>query len=97
MSLRKRNGGMFGEAKNQTLSKIVKIDTVGNARKSTQELLKRFNELQRRDAKVRTKRATVLAANRAAVIAKNTKNPKMKSDKLKIAGMYRKAASKMKL
>ena len=95
MSLKRR--GMFGEAKSKTLSEIVKIDTVSNARKSTQELLERFNDLQRRDAKVRTKRAAVLAANRAKVIAKNTKNAQMKRDKMKIYEMYKKAADKMVL
>lgn len=95
MSLKKH--GMFGPAKTKLLADIVKIDTVENARQSTQELLRRFKKLQRRDAKVRTKRAVVLAANRAAVIAKNTKSSKMRTDKLRIAGMYRKIALQMKL
>ena len=95
MSLGKR--GMFGEAKSKTLSDIVKIDTLPNAEKSVLELQKRFSTLKRRHAKVKTKRATVLVANRAAIIAKNTKNPKMKSEKLRISGIYRKAASKMVL
>ncbi len=86
---------MFGEAKSKTLSDIVKIDTLPNAEKSVLELQKRFSTLKRRDAKVKTKRAVILAMNRANIIAKNTKNPKMKSDKLRIAGLYRKAASKM--
>ncbi len=88
---------MFKEPKSKTLADIVKIDTVANAERSTKELLKRFESLRHRDAKIHTKRATVLAANRAALIAKRTKKPQMRTDKLRIAGLYRKAASKMKL
>lgn len=95
MSLKKRR--MYGEARFKTLSDIVKIDTVENADHAAKELLAHFNKLQVRAAKVRAKRAAVLAANRAMVVAKNTKNPKMRSDKLKIAKMYREIAEKMKL
>lgn len=96
MSIDKKSS-MFREAKSKTLARTVKIDTVENANEATKELLKRFGTLKHRDAKVHTKRATVLAATRAEMIAKKTKKPKMRRDKLRIARMYRKVAKKMVL
>lgn len=93
MSLKSR--GMFGEAKSKTLAKIVKLDTLDNAEVSTRRLLNRFFELKTRDAKVRTKRATVLAANRARIIANNTLDSELKKKKLKIAKLYMETADKM--
>ena len=95
MSLKKK--GMFGEAKTKSLASIVKLDTLPNAKTASKKLLKRFGELKHRDAKVKLKRATVLAANRAKIIANNTKNPRIKNEKMEMVRTYRNAAKKMVL
>jgi len=97
MSLNKRKT-MFGKAKHPGLAKTIEFDTPAHARKAASKLVHHFNELERRDAKVATKRATVQAANRAgAMLGKKNLSAKERKEMRQIHGIYRKAHQRMKL
>jgi len=96
MSLEKR--GMFGKPKYKGLSKMVKMSSVEEARISSQELLKHFNSLKQRKYRVVTKKATVLAANRANAQLKRKNLTRQKSDDFReIEMIFRDTVEQMEL
>jgi hypothetical protein len=97
MSIPKKKS-MFGKPKNMTLAKKIEMDTPTHARKAAAEMVKRFHELEHRDAKVATKRAVVNAANRAgATLNRKNLSTKEKKEMRKIRRIYKDAAKKMVL
>jgi len=94
----RRRLGLFRKAKSKKLASIVKIDSPSSARKSAKKLLRLFNSAKTRAKKVKIKKATVCASNRAKVIAKSKRvSPKEKKEMKKVAEIYEKAYKKMKL
>ena len=93
-----RVSGLFHPARYKYLADIVRIDTVENAKKAVRKLLKHFREAKTRAKKIRVKKATVLAANRARVLSKSPRiSPKERQEFREIARIYERAAAKMKL
>lgn len=87
---------MFGKAKNKQLAGIVRIDTPAHARKAACQLESRFKHLKTRDAKVRTKRATILASNRVGVMLKKRSLSAKERRELKtVRVVYQRSAGKM--
>ena len=91
--------GLFRPAVSKKLAKIVRIDTPKNTRSAAKKLLRMFKAAKRRDTKVKIKRATVCASNRAKVMATKKKNLSTKERKelKKVSKIYKQAAEKMKL
>lgn len=90
--------GLFRPAKSKKLAKIVKIDSVSNAKKSTKKLLTLFRKAKTRDAKVKIKRSTVCASNRAKVLSKSKRlSMKERKEMKQVSNVYQKAAEEMKL
>jgi hypothetical protein len=86
------------QPKYKNLSEMVKMSSVEEARISAQELLRHFRDLKQRKYKVATKRATVLAANRAgAQLARKDLSEQKSDDFREIEMIFRKAAAQMKL
>lgn len=71
--LRFKGKTLFAPAKHQNLADIVNLKSVESATAATDTLLKNFENAKTRDKKRQIKQATVSAANRASVIAENTK------------------------
>jgi len=98
MTMRKRRGSMFGASKHPGLASVVSIESPAEARKSAATLKRKFKSYSRRDAKVRTKRAAVLAANRAgAMLKKKNLSAKERSEMRQVKKIYNEAAKGMKL
>jgi len=74
---------LFGPPRYKYLADIVKLDTPQNARESARILGENFGRAKTRAKKLRIKRATVQAANRARVMERN---PKLSSWEHKQAG-----------
>ena len=88
---------MFFPAKGK-YADIVKLDTVENAQKAADELLREFNSAKTRTKKVRIKKVTVLASNRAYASAKRKKLSYKERQEFKQIGMlYRDYAKVMEL
>jgi hypothetical protein len=86
------------QPKYKNLSELVKMSSVEEARVSAQELLKHFRSLKQRKYKVATKRATVLAANRAnAQLARKNLSKQKSDDFREIEMIFRNAAKQMML
>ena len=89
---------LFRPAKSKKLAKIVKIDTPSNARKSANKLLSLFRRAKRRDAKVRIKRATICASNRAKVMSQNKRlSLKERREMKTVSNIFKRAYQKMRL
>ena len=89
---------MFAKPKNEELAKMVVIDKPSKARRAAAALKRRFRRQKQRPAKVRTKRATVNAANRAgAMMNKKDLSYKEKVEMRKVRKIYKDAAKDMKL
>ena len=86
---------LFGKAKYQKYSDIVRIDTPQNALSSIRKLGYEFEHAKTREKKVRIKRVTVDAENRARVISEKSNNPWMKNQKEEIANYYQGAQEHM--
>ena len=94
MSLDKR--GMFSKPRYTNLSKMVKMSNVDEARISAMHLKEHFVKLEQRKFKVATKRATVLAANRANAQLKRKNLSRQKADDFReIEIIFRNAAEQM--
>lgn len=90
------NRGMFGKPRYTNLSKMVKMSSVDEARMSANELMRHFSRLEQRKYKVATKRATVLAANRAQMQLRRKNLSRQKSDDFReIEMIFRNAAEQM--
>lgn len=97
MARRKRRT-MFGPARHRKLARIVTIKSVTEAKRAAQKLLEMFRAAKSRKQKVTIKRATVLAANRALVMARRRDlHPETKRRLRKVAMVYYAAAEKMVL
>lgn len=99
MSLsRSRDKTMFRKPKSQKLAKMVSIESPTSAKIGASMLVRHFNKLSRRPSKVATKRAAVLAANRAgAMLKKKDLSRKERVELRKVRSIYRKAVEKMQL
>ena len=93
-----RGQGLFKPPRWKYLARIVKMDTVENARKAARKLLQIFREAKTRAKKRRVKQATVLAANRAKVMAgRKDLSPEERHEFSVIAKIYQAAYQRMKL
>lgn len=89
---------MFGPPRYQYLARIVTFRSITAAREAARLLLRLFKEAKTRAKKVRIKRATVLAANRARVLARSRSlRPETKKRLRRIAYIYERAAERMVL
>jgi len=96
--LPRRNGGMFSPPRHKDLAKIVTFESISAARKAAATLLKMFKSARTKKRKVTIKRATVLAANRARVLARSHRIHASTKKRLReIARIYERAAEKMVL
>ena len=88
---------MFYEpAKSKHLAGIVSIESTRKAKKAAKELKEEFKHSKSRSKKTHTKRAVVLAANRAKSAAKKRNLSKKERQELKeIAEIYSDAAASM--
>jgi hypothetical protein len=86
---------LFGKAKYQKYSDIVRIDTPKDALVSIRKLGYEFEHAKTREKKVRIKKVTVDAENRARVISEKSNNPWMKQQKEEIANYYQGAQEHM--
>ena len=96
---RSRSRSMFySPARHKYLGEIVTFKNPSAARGAARELLREFKSAKTRAKKVRIKRATVLAANRARASAKRKNlSRRERQELLQIARIYEQAAKKMKL
>lgn len=89
---------MFGPLKSKQLAGIVTITSPSAARKAAQKLADLFRHARTRPKKVHIKRSAVLAANRAGASAKRRGvSAKERKELKQVAGIYRRAADRMKL
>jgi len=87
---------MFVTPKYTKLSKMVKMRNVDEARISAMQLKRHFTKLEQRKYRVATKRATVLAANRAGAQLKRKNLSRKESDEFReIEMIFRDAAEQM--
>jgi len=99
LSIGKIKDGMFSKQPHyKNLSEMVKMSSVEEAKASAKQLLKHFRSLKKRKYKVATKRATILAANRAgAQLARKNLSEQKSKDFVKIEMIFREAAKQMRL
>jgi len=87
---------MFGKPKFRKYSDIVSLESTSSARKSIRLLNKEFRDADTRAKKVRVKRVTLLASNRAYAMAQKRKlSFRERRELLHIADMYYNASLKM--
>jgi len=93
------NRGLFRPAKSLKLAKTVRIDSPKVAKQACKKLLKAFKSAKTRKTKVKIKKATVCASNRAKVMATKKKNLSAKERKelKQVSKIYKETADKMKL
>ena len=95
MTIRGRRS-MFTTPKYTKLSKMVKMASVDEANISAMELKRHFAKLEQRKYRVATKRATVLAANRANAQLKRKNLSRTESAEFReIEMIFRNAAEQM--
>ena len=96
-----RNTGkktMFFPAKNQYLADIISFESYDASRESATLLLQEYNEAKTQAKKIRIKKATVLASNRAKASMQRTNLSDWKRDELfGISEVYRSAYEIMKV
>ncbi len=89
---------IFFPAKRQKYAEIVELSDIKSAKGSVERLMDEFNRAETRAKKRYIKQSTVLAANRAGVMAGNKRlHRSTRQEKAKIESIYRKAASDMVL
>jgi len=94
--LRKIRRGLFKPVKYKYLADIVTFKSIKAAKEASRKLLEEFSNAKTRAKKVRVKKATVYAANRAEAFAKKRNlSPRVRKRMLRISEIYRKAAEKM--
>lgn len=88
---------VFFPSESKKYADMVDLTSVENAKVSVFDLLSEFSEAKTYVKKLRVKRVTVLAANRAKVMSQN---PRLKHNtrlqKARVAEVYEKAAKRMK-
>lgn len=88
---------MFGEPQYQYLADVVSLTSIPEARNSVIALRKLYAGANTRTKRLRIMRATVLAANRANVMAHNMRvGTDKRREKARISRIYRRLANKMK-
>jgi hypothetical protein len=87
--------GLFAPMKHKYLSKMISLKTRKEAAESVKALRLEFSEAATQPKRIRIARATVLAANRAQVMARNATTPEKRNEKRIIYLLYRAAAKKM--
>lgn len=92
----KYNNRMFREPKNKKLADIITLKSISGSEKAAKDLLALFKKSNRSYQKT-IKSATVLAANRARILAKRVHNPNRRDELYKIERIYRQCYGKMKL
>jgi hypothetical protein len=94
-----KDKSMFYEpARHQKLSDIVKLTSIPEAKIGARELKKEFRFAKSKKKKIRVRRATNLAANRADAMArKRNLKSKTKVRLRKVSRIYRKAHDEMGL
>lgn len=94
----KRKKTMFKPAKSKRLAGIVKMDNITNATKSASKLKGLFNRAKTRKYKVKIKRSTTLAYNRAgAMLKRKNLSTKEKRQFRRIREIFGKAKDRMKI
>ena len=89
---------MFGEAKSKKYAEIVRLDSIPTAKQSARILMREFEDAETRDKKVRVKKVTVNASNRARASAKRKNlSAKERKELNEIAGIYENTYEKMEL
>jgi hypothetical protein len=89
---------IFFPAKTAKYEKMVVLKSVDGARNSVDQLIDEFRKAKTRAKKRHVKKVTVLAANRAGVMARNRRlKQSTKNEKRRIMDIYRRAARKMVL
>jgi len=87
---------VFFPAKSKKYSEMVRIDTPKAAEDSVEKLMKEFNEAKTKEKKVRIKRYTVLAENRARIMAGNERlSTEERQEAARVAEIYARAKEKM--
>jgi hypothetical protein len=87
---------LFFPSKYKKYSEIVRLDSELAAEDSVRKLKEEFNEAKTREKEIRIMRVTVLAANRAAAMAKNPNISEGEKRELKaVSRIYAKAADTM--
>lgn len=78
-------------------SRIVKMDTISNAKKAITELRREFNSAVTRPKKMRILKVVNLATNRAKVMSKNQLlKPVTRREKAEIHKLYKKFKDQLK-
>lgn len=85
---------MFGEAVYEKYADIVRMDTIKNANESIRKLKEEFKTAETRAKKVRVKRVTVNASNRAFASAKRERLSVMERHSLRVIGKKYRSAYK---
>ena len=95
---RSRSGGLFKPPRWKKYARIVSFEDPKSARKAAKKLLEEFRSAKTRAKKVRVKKVTVYAANRARASAKRKNlSARERREFRQIARIYERAAAKMKL
>ena len=93
-----RGRGLFKKPRWKKYAKIVTFENPDAAKGAARELLREFKSAKTRAKKVRVKKVTVYAANRARASAKRKNlSPRERRELLQIARIYERAARRMKL
>ena len=94
----RRDSGLFRPPRYKKYAEIVTFEDPASARKAARKLLHEFKSAKTRAKKVRVKKVTVYAANRARASAKRKNlSSRERKELLQIARIYERAAAKMKL
>jgi len=89
---------LFRPAKSKKLAKIVSIRSPSEAKKSAKKLLSLFRKAERRDTKVKIKRATICASNRAKVLSQSRRLSEKERREMKtVSNIYKRAYQRMRL
>ena len=90
--------GLFRKPRWKKYARIVTFENPDAAKGAARELLREFRNAKTRAKKVRVKKVTVYAANRARASAKRKSlSSRERRELLQIARIYERAAAKMKL
>ena len=94
----RRGQGLFKKPRWKKYAEIVTFENPDAAKGAARELLREFRSAKTRAKKVRVKKVTVYAANRARASAKRKNlSSRERKELLQIARIYERAAAKMKL
>jgi hypothetical protein len=90
--------GLFKESKSDYLSEIISFRNPEEAKDSVEQLKEEFKYSETNDKRLRIKRATLYASNRAkAILNKEDLSSKEREEFKEISKIYRKAYDEMKM